>query len=415
MKNKIVTILYLAFILLPLNLFSSAIFDMLPENLSNINNTPKNTHSIIAGKNYLAFYFVSLSNPNSKDFTSQVLNFYQTIGKENKVEIILVNMDKNTKDFQSNLKEYSIPWYIINYNTKAQQNISSFYGISKTPYLLIFDGFGKLITSQSSKKIYKKGSIFIEVNEDNHSTKTTLNQQLLQEDNNKDNSKKTSINKDDDKADDDDEEDDGDEKEVKSKKKSTRKSSKKTAKDKEEKEDENPPAILDILPEKLLKGKRKELSSLKALKNKKYIGLYFSAHWCGPCRHFTPQLVKFYRKVANKHKLEIIFVSSDRNVDEMKKYISEAKMPWCVIPFDARERLALKKKYRVNGIPRLIILESDGKVVSNNARFDVVKHNEDAVNYWQSNNYQPTTYNEVYSSSNNNKNSYSKKKSRRRK
>jgi hypothetical protein len=99
----------------------------------------------------------------------------------------------------------------------------------------------------------------------------------------------------------------------------------------------------------------------------------------------------------------------------MKKYISEAKMPWCVIPFDARERLALKKKYRVNGIPRLIILESDGKVVSNNARFDVVKHNEDAVNYWQSNNYQPTTYNEVYSSSNNNKNSYSKKKSRRRK
>jgi len=24
---------------------------------------------------------------------------------------------------------------------------------------------------------------------------------------------------------------------------------------------------------------------------------YFSAHWCGPCRGFTPKLAKFYKKV----------------------------------------------------------------------------------------------------------------------
>jgi thiol-disulfide isomerase/thioredoxin len=43
------------------------------------------------------------------------------------------------------------------------------------------------------------------------------------------------------------------------------------------------------------------------LENKKLIALYFSAHWCGPCRKFTPQLVEYYNKVAPQHpEFEII-------------------------------------------------------------------------------------------------------------
>lgn len=32
----------------------------------------------------------------------------------------------------------------------------------------------------------------------------------------------------------------------------------------------------------------------KAMKGKKALALYFSAHWCPPCRGFTPQLAKWY-------------------------------------------------------------------------------------------------------------------------
>lgn len=38
----------------------------------------------------------------------------------------------------------------------------------------------------------------------------------------------------------------------------------------------------------------------EALENKKVVGLYFSADWCGPCRQFTPDLVQFYDKMNSR-------------------------------------------------------------------------------------------------------------------
>ena len=30
----------------------------------------------------------------------------------------------------------------------------------------------------------------------------------------------------------------------------------------------------------------------------KVVAMYFSAHWCGPCRNFTPQLINLYKQVT---------------------------------------------------------------------------------------------------------------------
>lgn len=44
-------------------------------------------------------------------------------------------------------------------------------------------------------------------------------------------------------------------------------------------------------------------------------GIYFSAHWCPPCRRFTPFLSKFYNaiKIRENKKFEILFVSQDNS------------------------------------------------------------------------------------------------------
>merc|ERR1712054_492002 len=100
----------------------------------------------------------------------------------------------------------------------------------------------------------------------------------------------------------------------------------------------------------------------------KTIGIYFSAHWCPPCRGFTPELVKTYNKMKDAGKeFEIIFASSDRDEDAFKEYFNE--MPWLALPYADREaKNKLSKVFGVEGIPSFHIIESDGTVINNNGR-----------------------------------------------
>jgi nucleoredoxin len=98
------------------------------------------------------------------------------------------------------------------------------------------------------------------------------------------------------------------------------------------------------------------------LKGKK-LGLYFSASWCGPCRHFTPSLVEAHKELSTKGDFEIIFISADKDEEWFNEYFS--KMPWLAIPFsDSEKRDLLNEEFRVRGMPTLVIIGEDGKVVS---------------------------------------------------
>ncbi|KAL3694129.1 hypothetical protein R1sor_007780 [Riccia sorocarpa] len=96
------------------------------------------------------------------------------------------------------------------------------------------------------------------------------------------------------------------------------------------------------------------------------IGIYFSAHWCPPCRNFTPILAKVYKQLKDEGKhFEIVFVSWDRSAEDFKEYFGQ--MPWLAIPFGDKGKKALEKVYSVEGIPNLVILDSDGKVQQDDA------------------------------------------------
>ena len=81
--------------------------------------------------------------------------------------------------------------------------------------------------------------------------------------------------------------------------------------------------------------------------------LMCSAHWCPPCRGFTPQLAESYTRFkASSHPrrddLSIVFVSSDRTQEAFDEYFAE--MPWLALPFAERELKAkLSSKFKVSG------------------------------------------------------------------
>jgi len=94
-------------------------------------------------------------------------------------------------------------------------------------------------------------------------------------------------------------------------------------------------------------------------------GLYFSAHWCPPCRAFTPQLAEWYKTDLKEKGLEVAFVSSDKSEDEFKSYFGE--QPWLALDFgDSKRKDQLNKHFGVQGIPSFVIIDKDGSVITKN-------------------------------------------------
>jgi nucleoredoxin len=101
------------------------------------------------------------------------------------------------------------------------------------------------------------------------------------------------------------------------------------------------------------------------LAQKQIYGLYFSAHWCGPCRKFTPQLLAYYNQIVHDHpEFEIIFVSADKSADGMATYMRESGMPWPAVEYGKLANVAALQKYAGRGIPDLVIVDANGKVLA---------------------------------------------------
>jgi nucleoredoxin len=96
----------------------------------------------------------------------------------------------------------------------------------------------------------------------------------------------------------------------------------------------------------------------RSLEGKTTLLFYFSAHWCPPCKHFTPELARFYASHADSKTFEIVFVSSDSDEQEFSSYFRE--MPWASVSWGAMRSLrsSLELAYgAISGIPTLIAVD----------------------------------------------------------
>lgn len=110
----------------------------------------------------------------------------------------------------------------------------------------------------------------------------------------------------------------------------------------------------------------------EVLSGKSTVAIYFSAHWCPPCRRFTPEFAKMYSQTFSSKGMEVVFASSDRDESAFTEYYAE--MPWAALPFDKRDvKEMLSKKFKVRGIPSLVILGPDGKTITQDGTEAVMK------------------------------------------
>lgn len=147
--------------------------------------------------------------------------------------------------------------------------------------------------------------------------------------------------------------------------------------------------FVELLGDKLV-GKDGEVSTESALKEKTAVALYFSAHWCPPCRGFTPQLAEWYRTDLQSKGLEVVFISGDKSQAAFGEYFGE--MPWLALPYtDEARRGELNKKFKVSGIPSVVVLDSEAALITKDGRAAISADPKGEDLPWR-----PKTFSEIF-------------------
>jgi thiol-disulfide isomerase/thioredoxin len=134
----------------------------------------------------------------------------------------------------------------------------------------------------------------------------------------------------------------------------------------------------DFLPQTLLDPSERKVSS--SILKDKYVGLYFSASWCGPCRSFTPELIKF----RNQHQdnFEVVLIGGDGSPKAQSKYIKKYEMPWLAMENQSDAAKTASEKLKVQYIPYLVILDPERNVVSKDGVSEIRAKGNDALKSW---------------------------------
>lgn len=103
------------------------------------------------------------------------------------------------------------------------------------------------------------------------------------------------------------------------------------------------------------------------IKSKQLIVLDFWASWCVPCIKEIPVLTRLYEDYKDKG-LEIVGISLDENESSWKKAIEKHNMPWIQIISNKGKAGNIAEMYGVYQIPRTVLINSKGEIVSDNLR-----------------------------------------------
>ena len=123
-----------------------------------------------------------------------------------------------------------------------------------------------------------------------------------------------------------------------------------------------------------LDGKKITLSSLKG----KYVIIDFWASWCGPCCRELPTVKRIYDKYKDKG-LEIIGLSLDDKKERWTKAIEKYEMTWIQASDLKGWECPVAGLYNVTGIPKVFLLDKEGKIMSSTLRGEELEKEMDKI------------------------------------
>ena len=118
-----------------------------------------------------------------------------------------------------------------------------------------------------------------------------------------------------------------------------------------------------------LREKKYAKESFQGILNKykgKVIYLDFWASWCGPCKREMPYSLKMQEHFKGKD-VAFVYMSSDRNPDAWKSAIKKLNITGEHYLLNGKVYTERNKVVQVRYIPRYMIYDKSGKLVTDNA------------------------------------------------
>lgn len=110
-------------------------------------------------------------------------------------------------------------------------------------------------------------------------------------------------------------------------------------------------------------GKKLSLNELRG----HIVLLDFWASWCGPCLAEVPNLKAIYEKYHSKG-LEILGISLDEKEAAWKNAIERKALTWRHVSSLKGWKCPVAKRFQVTGIPRMYIIDQQGKIIAQDLR-----------------------------------------------